>query len=304
MSAVPFDPQAMLKTLLGSRDRLKYFPFVFIPEDYIKELCERVSAVFLAEPSVHQLPPPLTICGDTHGQFTDTLRIFEVAGDPCSGEHRYLFMGDYVDRGSQSIENMVLLLTLKLLYPQNVYLLRGNHETEEISTVYGMRDECVKRYSFGLYRWFLNVFETMPIAAIVGGSIFCVHGGISKEPNFNVEELMKVERPLDLNTSEMVTDILWSDPSDDVKEYAPSHRGVSVLFGKVKAQEFLEKNGLHMIVRSHEFCPDGLALPFGKDGGVVTVFSASNYCGTMNSSAVMMVNENLLVHFKVFQVQG
>lgn len=136
-----FDPEAVLKTLLASRGRLKYFPFVYIPEDYIKELCERVGAVFLAEPSVLKLDPPLTICGDTHGQFTDTLRIFEVGGHVGVDGTRYLFMGDYVDRGSQSIENMVLLLTLKILYPTSIFLLRGNHETEEISTVYGMRDE-------------------------------------------------------------------------------------------------------------------------------------------------------------------
>lgn len=302
MEEEPFEPQAVLKTLINSRGRLKYFPFVHFSETYIRRLCKMAKQIFLQEDTVLSIAPPLVICGDTHGQFTDTLRIFEVAGNPAA--NRYLFLGDYVDRGSQSIENIVFLLTLKILYPQNVFLLRGNHETEEICTVYGLRDECMKRYGFTLYSKFLKVFECMPICAVVGGSIFCVHGGITRSPEFNMEQMRQMKRPIDVNASDIVTDLLWSDPSDDVKGYTPSPRGVSCLFGKAKAHEFMQKNGLSMIVRSHEFCPEGMAFPYGKDGGVVTIFSASNYCGTLNSGAVMTVDDHLVVQFKVFQVQG
>jgi hypothetical protein len=143
----------MLKTFLASRNRLKYFPFVHVPEPYMLELCDVVTGLLLSEDSILSIDPPLTICGDTHGQFTDTLRIIETCGDPES--NCYLFLGDYVDRGTQSIENVVLLLTLKVFFPGQVFLLRGNHETEEISTVYGLLHECMKRYNFSLYGSFL-----------------------------------------------------------------------------------------------------------------------------------------------------
>ncbi|OHT00770.1 Ser/Thr protein phosphatase [Tritrichomonas foetus] len=294
-----FDPNAMLQVFLGSKSRLKYFPFIYIPESYIRVLCQTVTELFLTEDSVLNLAPPLTVCGDTHGQFTDTLRIFDVVGG--LPDKRYLFLGDYVDRGSQSVENIVFLLTLKLVYPDKIYLLRGNHETEEISTVYGLRDECIKRYGFGIYSLFLTVFESMPFAAIIANKIFCVHGGISSE-KCDIGLLKQVKRPLDLNSSTVITDLLWSDPNDDIQGFQPSPRGVSYLFGRQEAQKFLKENNLSLIIRSHEFCPEGTALPFGKDGGVITVFSASNYCGTMNSSAVLNIDENLLLHFVMFQI--
>lgn len=297
-----YDPPSVLALLTASKGYIKYFPYTYIPESYIRHLCSLLTDTFLAEESVLSLEPPINVCGDTHGQFTDTIRIFDVVGQP--DQNQYLFMGDYVDRGSQSIENMVYLLTLKYMYPNNIFLLRGNHETEEISTVYGLRDECLKRYSFGLYSVFIALFETMPFAAVIGDSIFCVHGGISPE-KFTLDTLRAVKRPLDLNSSTVVTDLLWSDPNqrdDGDSGFTPSSRGVSFLFGKKEAKAFLDSNNLSMLIRSHEFCPDGVCLPFGGRGGVATVFSASNYCGTLNSSAVLSIDQNLLLHFTVFQI--
>jgi serine/threonine-protein phosphatase PP1 catalytic subunit len=294
------DPAAMLRTLLAARNRLRYFPFVYIPEAYILELCAVAAERLLAEPSILAIAPPLTISGDTHGQFADTLRILETCGDPAT--HCHLFLGDYVDRGTQSIENMVLLLTLKVLYPATVFLLRGNHETEDISTVYGLRDECLRRYNFSLYRSFIRVFDAMPFAAIVAGRIFCVHGGISKEES-DIAVLAAIQRPLDLTLNCSVTDLLWSDPDPQSDGFHESARGVSETYGKRQALAFLKKNHLDLIVRSHEFCAEGMVFPFGRGGGVITIFSASNYCGTKNSSAVMSVSEDLLIHFRVFQVE-
>lgn len=293
-----FNPEQVLCNLIQCRKRIKYFPYVHIEESYICKLCEAASAIFLKEKSVLELDANITVCGDTHGEFIDTLRIFDVVGLPP--EKRFLFLGDYVDRGSQSIENIVLLLTLKVLYPNNIFMLRGNHETEEISTVYGLRYECIKRYGYKLYPIFIKLFETMPFAAVVKNSIFCVHGGICNE-SCSVKDLSETKRPLDINNSPNVTDILWSDPSDEVKGFVPSPRGVSYLFGKKEVDKFLKKNNLSMIIRSHEYCPDGYAFPFGKNGNIITVFSASNYCGTMNSSAIVSINENLLLHFILFE---
>lgn len=295
----PLDPSQMLQIFISSKSRLQYFPFIYIPQQYIEDLCKSVTEIFLAEESILSLAPPITVCGDTHGQFTDTIRIFDVVGN--LPDQQYLFLGDYVDRGSQSIENIIFLLTLKVLYPDRIFLLRGNHETEEISTVYGLRDECIKRYGFGIYSMLLTVFEAMPFSALIADKIFCVHGGISSG-KCDIETLKAVKRPLDLNTSTVITDLLWSDPNDEVQGFQSSPRGVSNLFGQNEAEKFLKANNLSMIIRSHEFCSEGTAFPFGKDGGVITVFSASNYCGTMNSSAVLRIDEHLLLHFVMFQI--
>lgn len=293
-----FDPESVLRALVESKVRAKYFPYVHIAEEYIRALCVAATAIFLEERSVLELDADIAVCGDTHGGFADTLRIFDVVGSPA--EKRYLFLGDYVDRGAQSIENIVFLLTLKVLYPKNLYMLRGNHETEEISTFYGLRDECIRRYGHDLYPFFIRLFEAMPFAAVIKNSIFCVHGGICNEA-CSVKDLAEIKRPLDVNESQDVTDLLWSDPSDEVDGFVPSPRGVSFLFGKKELDKFLKNNDLSMIIRSHEFCPDGHAFPFGKNGNIITVFSASNYCGSMNSSGIVLISENLLLHFILFE---
>lgn len=292
-----FDPVAMLNTFFGCHDRIKYFPFIYIPESYIIELCNRIQPILLAEPSIIYLDLPINVCGDTHGQFTDVLRIFDNLGMP--GDKQYLFLGDYVDRGSQSVENIIFLLTLKLVYPKQFWLIRGNHETEEISTVYGFRDEVVRRYSFDLYTKLLRVFDTMPFAAIIANQIFCVHGGIP-DTSVTLDDIKNVKRPAEITDNSPVIDLLWSDPGPDTVGFRASPRGVSYTFGEQESKNFLERNNFSLILRSHEFCPEGTAFPFGEKGGFITVFSASNYCRTMNSSAALSINEKMCLRFCVF----
>jgi serine/threonine-protein phosphatase PP1 catalytic subunit len=289
-----FNPEQILQRLENSHNLIKYFPFVYIPESYIIELCDRCIELFLNEPSVLNLSAPINICGDTHGQFTDILRIFDVIGKP--GEKQFLFLGDYIDRGAQSIENIVYLLTLKLLRPTSIYMLRGNHETEEVSTVYGLRDECTRRYSYNVFAKLIRVFDVLPFVAIVSDTIFCVHGGITHEP---IEKLKEIKRPLEVNDSVPVVDLLWSDPGTG-DGFVPSPRGISFIFGKEQAAQFMKDNNFSMIIRSHEFCQNGISFPFGKDGGLITVFSASNYCRTMNTGAIVSINEDLVLRFTMF----
>ncbi|EAY01992.1 Ser/Thr protein phosphatase, putative [Trichomonas vaginalis G3] len=292
-----FDPVKMLNTFFGSHDRIKYFPFVYIPESYIIELCNRIQPILLEEPSIINLELPINVCGDTHGQFTDVLRIFDNLGMP--GEKQYLFLGDYVDRGSQSVENIIFLLTLKYVYPKKFWLIRGNHETEEISTVYGFRDEVVRRYNFALYAKLLRVFDALPFCAIIANQIFCVHGGIP-DANTSLDDIKNVKRPTEVTDTSPVIDILWSDPGPETDGFRPSPRGVSFIFGGEEAKKFMKKNNFSIILRSHEFCPEGTAFPFGQKGGFITVFSASNYCRTMNSSAALSINEKMCLRFCVF----
>lgn len=152
---------------------------VSLSEDDIKHLCTKSRELFISQPNLLELEAPIKICGDVHGQYYDLLRIFEYGGFPP--EANYLFLGDYIDRGKQSIETVCLLLCYKIKYPENFFLLRGNHECAQINRIYGFYDECKRRYSIRLWRVFSDVFNCLPVAALIDEKIFCMHGGLSPE---------------------------------------------------------------------------------------------------------------------------
>ena len=158
----------------------------------IEKLCYLAREVFLQQPMLVETTAPLVICGDTHGQFYDLLKIFEVCGFPPN--KRYLFLGDYVDRADQSIETICLLLCYKIKFPTDFYLLRGNHEDSSINRIYGFYDECKRRYTPRLWKTFAGVFNCMPVAALVEQQILCMHGGISPEL-YDLQQINKIERP-------------------------------------------------------------------------------------------------------------
>lgn len=147
--------------------------------------------------------------GDVHGQFTDLLRLFEYGGFPP--EANYLFLGDYVDRGKQSIETIILLLAYKVKFKENFFLLRGNHECGQINRIYGFYDECKNRYSIRLWKEFQDVFNCMPIAALIDDKILCMHGGLSPEL-VTVSQLQQITRPTEVPEDGLLCDLLWSDP--------------------------------------------------------------------------------------------
>lgn len=187
--------------------------------------------------------------GDIHGQFVDLLRLFDLGGYPPTST--YIFLGDYVDRGKQSLETICLLLAYKLKYPDNIYLLRGNHEDAKINRVYGFYDECKRRFNVRLWKIFCDCFNCLPMAALIDDKVLCMHGGLSPELN-SLDQIKDIERPTEIPDYGLLCDLLWSDPSHDTEGWGESDRGVSCTFGADKLVEFLEKNDLDLVCRAHQ----------------------------------------------------
>ena len=248
---------------------------------------------------------PIHICGDIHGQYNDLLKIFDRLGYP-SKNNRYLFLGDYVDRGKQSIEVMSLLLCYKILYHNDVFLLRGNHESAEISRIYGFYDECKRRANIKLWKSFVDVFNRMPVAATIGTQendpvIMCMHGGLSPSLT-HINQINNIKRPCDIPENGLLCDLLWSDPDTENNRngWYENDRGVSYVFGKNEIESFLQKNNLQLICRAHQVVEDG--YEFFANRKLVTIFSAANYCGEFdNLGGVMTVSSLLRCSFTVFK---
>ena len=168
-----------IEQLLKARE-LPVGTMVTLPVDTINHILTEARTIMMKQPMLVEVDPPINICGDTHGQFYDLLRLFEMGGVP-SATQKYLFLGDYVDRSHQSIEVMILLLCYKVKYPENVYLLRGNHECASINRIYGFYDECKRRYNIRMWRNFVDLFNCMPVSGLVAGRILCMHGGLSPD---------------------------------------------------------------------------------------------------------------------------
>ena len=266
-----------------------------LTQDEIKFLCTKALVIFMEEPVLLEISAPVNICGDTHGQFNDLLRLFEFGGRPPTTN--YLFLGDYVDRGKNSIETMGLLLAYKIKYPKNVFLLRGNHESEIINHVYGFFDECKRRYNIKIYKLFSDCFNWLPISAIVDDKILCMHGGLSPDLT-SLDKIRKIVRPTEVPDKGLLCDLLWSDPDRNVQGWGGNERGVSVTFNEKTVEDIVDKLDIDLVCRAHQVVENG--YEFFADKKLVTVFSAPNYCNQFdNAGAMMLVDENLMCGFKV-----
>jgi serine/threonine-protein phosphatase PP1 catalytic subunit len=263
----------------------------------IKFLIFQSKKIIADQPMYLEIQAPITICGDTHGQYTDLLRLFEVGAHPP--ETNYLFLGDYVDRGKQSIETISLLMAYKIKNPVNFFLLRGNHECGSINRIYGFYDECKRRYNVKLWKLFIDLFNELPVAACIDDKILLVHGGLSPDLN-KLQQLAELKRPTDVPETGLLCDILWSDPESGQKSWNDNDRGVSYTFNEKVLSKFLDSNNLDLLCRAHQVVEDG--YEFFGDKELVTIFSAPNYCGEFdNSAAIMSVDENLMCSFKIFK---
>ncbi|MBA0825602.1 hypothetical protein Goarm_010533, partial [Gossypium armourianum] len=277
----------------------------FLDCNEIADLCESAERIFAAEPTVLQLKAPIKIFGDLHGQFGDLMRLFDEYGSPSTAGDiayiDYLFLGDYVDRGQHSLETISLLLALKIEYPNNVHLIRGNHEAADINALFGFRIECIERMGErdGIWAWHRinRLFNWLPLAALIEKKIICMHGGIGRSIN-HVEQIENLQRPITMEAGSIVLmDLLWSDPTenDSVEGLRPNARGPGlVTFGPDRVMEFCNNNDLQLIVRAHECVMDGFER-FAQ-GHLITLFSATNYCGTANNAgAILVLGRDLVV---------
>jgi len=270
---------------------------VQLTENEIKYLCINARDVFMAQPILLELEAPIKVCGDIHGQYYDLLRLFEYGGFPP--EANYLFLGDYVDRGKQSMETICLLLAYKIKYPENFFILRGNHECASINRIYGFYDECKRRYNIKLWKTFIDCFNCLPVAAIVDEKIFCMHGGLSPELS-QMEQIKRIMRPTDVPDTGLLCDLLWSDPDKDIVGWGENDRGVSFTFGEDIVAQFLRRHDLDLICRAHQVVEDG--YEFFARRQLVTLFSAPNYCGEFdNAGAMMSVDETLMCSFQILK---
>jgi serine/threonine-protein phosphatase PP1 catalytic subunit len=270
-----------------------------ITEADVSFLCSRTTDIFLRQPVLLELRPPIVVVGDTHGQFHDTLRIFE-SGRGKPGDAQFLFLGDYVDRGRNSIENLCLLLAYKIKYPTTFYMLRGNHECSYINRIYGFWEDCVKAWPYtGTEQWklFSGVFNCLPIAAIIEHKIFCVHGGLSPHLH-SLDDIRRLERPLEVPEDGLLCDLVWSDPDADLDDWGSNERGTSVCFGQPQVEQFLSQFQFDLVCRAHQAVMDGFEFPFRPDQSLITLFSAPNYCYEFdNKGAILHVDERLFCSF-------
>ncbi|TMW66097.1 hypothetical protein Poli38472_003862 [Pythium oligandrum] len=264
----------------------------------LKQVCEIVKQILIEESNVQPVSSPVTVCGDIHGQFFDLLELFRCGGEVPTTN--YIFMGDFVDRGHNSVETFEYLLCLKACYPDRITLLRGNHECRQITQVYGFYEECVRKYgNANPWKYCTDVFDYLNLAAVIDGRVLCVHGGLSPEIR-TLDQIRTIERQQEVPHEGAFCDLMWSDP-EDIETWAMSPRGAGYLFGAKVTAEFNQINGLELICRAHQLVQEGYKYMF-PERSLVTVWSAPNYCYRCgNIAAILSFDENLEREFKLFR---
>lgn len=267
-----------------------------LAESEVKNLCEKARETLMNESNVQPVSAPVTVCGDIHGQWHDLMELYRIGGS--APDTNYLFMGDYVDRGYYSVETVTMLVCLKVRYPDRVFILRGNHESRQITQVYGFYDECVRKYgSANVWKLFTDLFDYLPLTALVQNHVFCLHGGLSPSID-TLDHVRQLDRVQEVPHEGPMCDLLWSDP-DERSGWGISPRGAGFTFGQDISEQFNHKNGLNLVSRAHQLVMDG--YNWSHEMNVVTIFSAPNYCYRCgNQAAIMEVDEDLNKSFLQF----
>jgi serine/threonine-protein phosphatase PP1 catalytic subunit len=290
-----------MELLYKQKPSEKNKPFRFnINANVIIKLCDLVKPILQNEPNVIMIDAPLNIFGDIHGQFSDMIHFLELTGLPPS--QKFLFMGDYVDRGNNSVEVCALLFAMKIIFPQNINILRGNHECPEVNSMYGFLTECESRFGTEGKTVFNKINEVLcilPLCAIINDKIFCVHGGISPHLK-KIEDINKINRFTTIPDGGLLCDLMWADPNNTNDTWGVNSRGISCTYNAKAVELFLNNNDLQLVCRAHQLVSDG--YKFSHNNKLITVFSAPNYCGNCgNDGAVMKISENLVCSFIIIK---
>lgn len=221
-----------------------------LTENEVLTICEKAREILVNETNVQPVKCPVTVCGDVHGQYHDLMELFKIAGMPP--DINYLFLGDYVDRGYFSVETVLLLIALKVRYKERITILRGNHESRSITQVYGFYDECFRKYgNANVWKYLTDLFDFLPLTALIENQIFCLHGGLSPKL-MSLDSIRQLDRLQEVPHEGPMCDLLWSDPDEEITGWGKSPRGAGFTFGQDITDEFNQTNNLKMIARAHQ----------------------------------------------------
>ncbi|EPB76556.1 phosphoprotein phosphatase 1 domain protein [Ancylostoma ceylanicum] len=212
-------------------------------------IVNNVAAVFMEECNLCECEAPIKVIGDIHAQYQDMNRLFDLIGRVP--QERFLFLGDYVDRGPQGLEVVILLFALKLRYRDRIYLLRGNHETPAVNKIYGFYNECVMKYGAGIWWDFQACFNRIPLAGLISKRVLCMHGGLSPELS-HLDVIRNIPRPCEPLDRGLLIDLTWSDPTNKGEGWFHSIRGISYMFGKGVVQQACQMLGIDLVIRAHQ----------------------------------------------------
>jgi protein phosphatase len=255
-------------------------------------ICHDVAAKFAKTPTLITLTSPVVVFGDIHGHTLDLARFYDLfINNKKYSQGKFLFLGDLVDRGSFALESCLIIFLLILLYPDQVYSIRGNHEFDVMCREHGFYAQVLNSYpDEKVYHGFIEAFDQMPFGCKIDQNIICLHGGITQNL-FSVDQVKRFPRPYHDFSNKLIDDILWGDPDDDARTpYKPSDRGYGYFFAEEPLAHFLTDNHLDLLVRAHECVESGCKYSLSQK--CLTVFSASNYCGVIKNKAGVLIVES------------